>query len=75
MTVRVTSYSESVAPPLLSSIGSIAALRTLYHVDDITGDTPCCLHIPLGRVENKTKEVAIGVAMPVRIFHNNLIPA
>jgi hypothetical protein len=45
-----------------------------YPVDDITGDTPCRLHIPLGRVENKTKEVVIGVAMPGRVFHNNTIP-
>jgi hypothetical protein len=39
------------------------------------GDTPCRLHIPINRVENKTKEVAIGVAMPGRVFHNNPIPA
>jgi hypothetical protein len=60
--------------PLLSSIGSIAALRTLYPIDDITGDMPCRLHIPLGRVENKIKEVAIGVAMSGHVFHNNAIP-
>jgi hypothetical protein len=39
------------------------------------GDTPCHLHIPIGRVENKTKEVVIGVAMPGRVFHNNPILA
>jgi hypothetical protein len=44
-----------------------------YPVDDITGDTPCWLHIPLGRVGNKTKEVAIGMAMLGRVFHNNPI--
>jgi hypothetical protein len=60
--------------PLLSSIGSIAALRTLYPIDDITGDMPCRLHIPLSRVENKIKEVAIGVTMSGRVFHNNAIP-
>jgi hypothetical protein len=38
------------------------------------GDMPCRLHIPINRVENKTKEVAIGVAMLGRVFHNNLIP-
>jgi hypothetical protein len=43
-------------------------------VDDITGNTPCRLHIPLDRVGNKTKEVAIGVAMPGHVFHNNPIP-
>jgi hypothetical protein len=45
-----------------------------YPVDDITGDTPCRLHIPLGRVGNKIKEVVIGVAMPGHVFHNNPIP-
>jgi hypothetical protein len=37
------------------------------------GDMPCRLHIPLGRVGNKTKEVVIGVAMSGRVFHNNSI--
>jgi hypothetical protein len=46
-----------------------------YPIDDITGDMPCHLHIPIGRVGNKTKEVVIGVAMPGRVFHNNPIPA
>jgi hypothetical protein len=45
-----------------------------YPVDDITGDMPCRLHIPLTRVENKTKEVAIGVTMSRRVFYNNPIP-
>jgi hypothetical protein len=45
-----------------------------YPIDDIMGDMPCHLHIPIGRVENKTKEVAMGVAMPGRVFHNNPIP-
>jgi hypothetical protein len=62
-------------PPPLSSIGSTTALHTWYPVDDIMGDTPCRLHIPLGRVGNKTKEVKIGVAMPGCVFHNNPIPA
>jgi hypothetical protein len=60
-------------PPLLSSIGSTAALRMWYTIDDITGDMPCRLHIPLYRVGNKTKGVVIGVAMPGRVFHNNPI--
>jgi hypothetical protein len=46
-----------------------------YPIDDIMGDTPCHLHIPLDRVRNKTKVVAIGVAMSGRIFHNNPIIA
>jgi hypothetical protein len=43
-------------------------------IDDITGDMPCHLHIPIGRVGNKTKEVVIGVSMPGHVFHNNPIP-
>jgi hypothetical protein len=43
-------------------------------MDDITVDTPCRLHIPLGRVGNKTKEVATAVVMSGRVFHNNPIP-
>jgi hypothetical protein len=62
-------------PPHLSRIGSIAAVPTWYPVDDITGDTPCCIHISIGRVGNKIKEVVIGVAMPGRVFQNNSIPA
>jgi hypothetical protein len=43
-------------------------------MDDITVGMPCCFHIPLGKVGNKTKEVAIGVLMPGRVFYNNPIP-
>jgi hypothetical protein len=60
--------------PHLSSIGSTVAVQTWYPIDDITGDMPCRLRIPIGRVGNKTKEVAIGVAMSGRVFHNNTIP-
>jgi hypothetical protein len=59
----------------LSSMGSMTGLGLWYLMDDIMVDTPCRLHIPLGRVENKRKEVAIGVAMPGHVFHNNPIPA
>jgi hypothetical protein len=58
----------------LSSMGSTTGLGTWYPVDDIMVDTPCCLHISLGRVGNKTKEVVIGVAMSRRVFHKNPIP-
>jgi hypothetical protein len=67
---------QNLSPlPHLSSIGSTAAVPTWYLIDDITGDMSCHLHIPIGRVRNKIKEVAIGVAMPRRVFHNNPIPA
>jgi hypothetical protein len=55
-------------------MGSTIALGKWYPMDDITVDTPCRLHIPLSRVETKTKEVTIGVPMSGRVFHNNLIP-
>jgi hypothetical protein len=66
--------TQTPPPPPLSSIGSTTALHTWYLVNDITGDTPYYLHIPLSRVGNKTKEVVIGVAMPGRVFHNSTIP-
>jgi hypothetical protein len=45
-----------------------------YPVDNIMGETPCCLHISIDIVENKTKKVVIGVATSGCVFHNNLIP-
>jgi CRISPR/Cas system-associated exonuclease Cas4 (RecB family) len=74
---------EHGSPPLhllapqaanLSYMGSTTGLGTRYPVDDIMVDTPCHLHIPLGRVGNKTKEVVTGVAMSGRVLHNNPIP-
>jgi hypothetical protein len=58
----------------LSRMGSMTRLGTWYPMDDIMVGTPCCLHIPLGRVGNKTKDIVIGVAMPRHVFHNNPIP-
>jgi hypothetical protein len=55
-------------------MGSTTGLGTWYPVDDVTVDMPCRLHIPLGRMRNKTKEVANGGTMSGRVFHNNLIP-
>jgi hypothetical protein len=57
----------------LSIMGSTTGLGTWYPMDDILVDTPCRLHIPLGRVRNKTKEVLTAVAIPGRVFHNNPI--
>jgi hypothetical protein len=57
----------------LSSMGSTIGLGTWYPMDDITVDTPYRLHILLGRVGNKIKEVATGVAMPGCVLHNNPI--
>jgi hypothetical protein len=39
-----------------SSMGSMTGLGTWYPVYDITVDTPYYLHIPLGRVGNKTRD-------------------
>jgi hypothetical protein len=55
-------------------MGSTTGLGTWYPMDDITVGMPCCFHIPLDKVGNKTKEVVIGVLMPGRVFHNNPIP-
>jgi hypothetical protein len=57
----------------LSSMGSMIGLATWYPMDDITVDMPCHLHIPLGRLGNKTKEVATAMVMPGHVFHNNPI--
>jgi hypothetical protein len=79
----IQNLSQEGSPPLhllapqaanLSSMDSTACLGIWYPVDDIMIDTPCHLYIPLGRVGNKTKEVAISVAMLGRVFHNNPIP-
>jgi hypothetical protein len=54
-------------------MGSTTGLGTSYLMDDITVDTPCRLHISVGRVGNETKEVVTGVVMPGRVLHNNPI--
>jgi hypothetical protein len=81
--VFIQNLSEEHGSPLLhllapwatnlSSMGSTTGLVTWYPMDDITVDMPCHLHIPLGRVGNKTKEVPTGVAMSGRVLHNNPI--
>jgi hypothetical protein len=58
----------------LSIMGSTTGLGIWYPVDDIMVDMPCRLHIPRGRVGNKTKEVATGVAMLEHVLHNNPSP-
>ena len=42
-------------------------------MDDITEDTPCSLHILIGR-KGKIVEIAQGIVMPGDTFHNMLIP-
>jgi hypothetical protein len=44
-------------PPHLSSIGSTTAVPMWYPIDDITGDTPCHLHIPIAELETKQKRL------------------
>jgi hypothetical protein len=74
--LELQQITQNLSPlPHLSSIDSTAAVPTWYPIDDIMGDISCRLHIPIGRVGNITKEVAIGVAMAGRVFHNNPIPA
>jgi hypothetical protein len=74
--LELQQITQNLSPsPHLSSIGSTAVVPMWYPINDITSDMPCRLHIPIGRVENKIKEVAIGVAIPGRVFHINPIPA
>nr|BAD23551.1 hydroxyproline-rich glycoprotein-like [Oryza sativa Japonica Group] len=54
-----------------SSVGSVQT--STFPVDSITGPTPCSLVVPIGRA-GKTKEVATGLAIPGRQFHNTAIP-
>jgi hypothetical protein len=73
--LELQQITQNLSPlPHLSSIGSTTAVPTWYPVNDIMGDMSCRLHIPIDRVGNKIKGVAIGVAMPGRVFHNNPIP-
>jgi hypothetical protein len=64
----IQNLSQNGSPPLhlqapqatnLSSMGSTTGLGTWYPMVDFTVDMPCRLNIPLGRVGNKTKEVAM----------------
>jgi hypothetical protein len=52
----------------------VTCLGTWYPMDDITVDTPYCLHIPLGRLGAKKKDVMICVVMSGCVFHNNPMP-
>ncbi|BAH94790.1 Os10g0199200 [Oryza sativa Japonica Group] len=60
--------SQSTQIP--SSVESVE--NTTYPVDSITGPTPCNLVVPIGRA-GKTKEVASGLAISGRQFHNSSI--
>jgi hypothetical protein len=77
LTQEGTSPLHLLAPQAanLSSMGSMTGLGTWYPIDEITVDTPYHLHITLGRVENKTKVVVIGLTMLGCVFHNNPILA
>jgi hypothetical protein len=49
-------------------MSTTTGLATWYPVDEIMVHTTCHLHIPLSRVENKTKEVATSVVMPGHVL-------
>jgi hypothetical protein len=55
-------------------MSTTTGLATWYPVDEIMVHTTCHLHIPLSRVENKTKEVATSVVMPGHVLQNSPIP-
>jgi hypothetical protein len=65
-------------PPHLSSIGSTTVVPMWYPIDDIMGDTPCHLHIPLGRVGNKIKRLRLvwpcrDVYFTTILFRQNML--
>ncbi|RLM75107.1 hydroxyproline-rich glycoprotein-like [Panicum miliaceum] len=45
-----------------------------YPVDDITENTPCTLHMTLGKRGKTLMKVADGIATPERTFHTVPIP-
>uniref|UniRef100_J3KZM1 DUF8039 domain-containing protein n=1 Tax=Oryza brachyantha TaxID=4533 RepID=J3KZM1_ORYBR len=65
-----TAQSPQQTTHVPSSVGSVET--TSFSVDGITGPTPCSLVIPFDRA-GKTKEVATGLAIPRRQFHNTQI--
>ena len=75
--IRLSTDSEQqtcTQPLHLSSAGSTPASTHKYPVDSITEDTPCSLHVPIGRKGRATIKVAEGIAMVGRTFHTAPIP-
>lgn len=58
---------------LANEPSSTSVDKSRCQADNITERTPCSLHVPIGRKGN-TVEVAKGIVMPCRIFHNIPIP-
>ena len=52
---------------------SVRSVQEKYAVQCIKEDTPCSLHVPVGR-RGLSQEVARGIAMPGNMFHNKPIP-
>jgi hypothetical protein len=57
--------------PPLSSVGSMVAK---YPMDSIIEDTPCWLHVPIGR-KGRIVNVAEGIAMVSHTLHHAPIPS
>ena len=75
--IRLSTDSEQqtcTQPLHLSSAGSTPASTHKYPVDSITEDTPCSLHVPIGKKGRATIKVAEGIAMVGRTFHTAPIP-
>ena len=61
------------SPIVPSSIGSVAN-REHYAVDDIIAPTTCSLVISYGITNIRTIEVATGMVIPGRDYHNKKMP-
>lgn len=69
-----TAASQITVPQIQLEIpSSMASVQQKFPVDDITEDTSCSLHVPIGRKGN-SREVARSFAMPGTVFHNRPIP-
>ena len=73
MHLVVATTTTEQAPVVLSSIASIGD-KVRYPVDEIDSPVPCSLVIRYSFNNNRTREVATGLAISGRQFHGSEIP-
>ena len=73
MQLVVAPTTTEQAPVVPSSIASTGD-KVRYPVDEIDSPVPCSLVIRYGFNNNRTREVATGLAIPGRQFHGSEIP-
>ena len=73
MQLVVAPTTTEQAPVVPSSITSTGD-KVRYPVDEIDNPVPCSLVIRYGFNNNRTREVAIGLAIPGRQFHGSEDP-